>query len=91
MPRPRRASVWLDSLIDETVSNTAQGVVDLTNELNDTASRMGGMTLVRTIICWDLSYAVHDSGEGSQIVDIGIGVGSEESVLAEILPDPDGV
>ena len=46
------------------------------------------MTLMRTIIGIDIAHLVHDSGEGSQDVTLGIGVTSQEAFAAGILPDP---
>ena len=49
------------------------------------------MTLLRTIIGVDIAHLVHDSGEGSQQVSVGVGVVSQESFAAGSLPDPEVV
>ena len=49
------------------------------------------LTVVQlTLIGMDVAYAVHDSGEGSQHLDIGIGVASQDALAAGAgsLPDP---
>jgi len=47
------------------------------------------MTLMRTIVCADVARTVHDSGEGSELVDVGIGLASQEAFQADVLADPD--
>ncbi len=46
------------------------------------------MTLLRTIIGLDLAYAVHDAGEGSQRMSLGIGMAERIAFDANTLPNP---
>jgi len=87
MVAPRK-SVWVDTLHAVSVANGGQVLVSLTGSLTATTTRMGGITLIRTIICHDYSYTIHDSGEGGQILDIGVGVASQEAFASGIVPDP---
>ena len=50
---------------------------------------MQKFTLMRLIICYDIGHLVHDSGEGTQFIDVGIGIASEEAVAAGALADPE--
>jgi len=88
VPTARRETLWVDTLFDETIASGGKaeqtlmpiGIPDL---------RYSGVTLLRTILCHDYSYAVHDSGEGTQILDVGIAVSSQEAFNAAALPDPE--
>ena len=81
---PRR-TMWIDMLSDFSIASGGQNVEDLDPD-NQLSSR--GMTLIRTILCHDYSYTVHDAGEGSQIIDIGIGITAEEAFTADVVADP---
>ena len=60
----------------------------MTSEATATESRLSGLTLLRTIVGCHIGALIHDSGEGVQIVDLGIGVASQDAVAAQALPDP---
>ena len=77
-------TVWIDTLHGDNLGSGSQSVIELRSS-SVAAGR--GMTLLRTIICHDYSYTIHDSGEGTQVLDIGIGVGSVEAVTAGVVPD----
>ena len=52
-------------------------------------ARLSRMTLTRTIIGIDVARTVHDSGEGSELLSMGIGVVSRSSFEAPTsVPDP---
>jgi len=82
-------TLWIDTLYDVSVANGAQFVQSLMTGQTFSETRLVGMTLMRTILRLDLAPVVMDSGEGSQAVDLGIAVGSQESVAASVVPDPD--
>ena len=78
--------VWTDTHVDLTVgSGSTPGIVDLTSTFLENEMRLAQMTLVRTIIGIDISYSVHDAGEGSQQGSCGILVASREAVQAGAL------
>ena len=79
---------WIDTLLNTTTGNGAQTIVGLMGSLSTADKRTGGFTLLRTIICIDIGHVVHDSGEGSQFIDIGIGVTSKEAFDVPTVPDP---
>ncbi len=84
MPR-----LWIDSLIDLTLASGATVSDSIMSGVSSTQTRFDQMTLLRTIVGIDIAYAVHDSGEGSQQVTVGIAIGSQEAVAASVLPDPE--
>jgi len=51
-------------------------------------TRFDRMTLLRTIIGLDIAYSVHDAGEGSQRVSIGIGMADRVAFDTPALPNP---
>ena len=83
MPR-----VWLDTLFDSDVASGAQSITSLVLDWDRTELRSTQMTLLRTIVGLDLGYTVHDAGEGSQAISIGIGITSLEAFTAGVIPDP---
>ncbi len=82
-------TVWADTIINVDTTSAGQDVIPLDGGIGELDSRLAGFTLLRTIIRVDLAYVVHDSGEGSQTVFYGIGVGSQEAVSALTVPDPE--
>ncbi len=83
MPR-----LWLDTVLNQDVANAGALVQSLMVNFTARETRISQMTLLRTIIGLDLAYTVHDAGEGSQIVSLGIGVASQEAFAAGIVADP---
>jgi len=65
-------------------------IVDMMTSFSAPEQRISGLTLLRTIIGVDLAYTVHDSGEGSQQADIGLGIATVEAlgVGATAIPNP---
>ena len=82
-----RPGFWIDTRMNETIGSAAQGLESLMTNVSSTQSRRG-WTMVRTIIGIDIARSVHDSGEGSDLVEIGIGVTSQEAFAAGVVPDP---
>ena len=68
MPR-----VWVDKAATLTLtSGGGEDQIELSADLG--ASRYLQATLLRTIIGINIGNVVHDSGEGSQLISIGIGI-----------------
>ncbi len=83
MPR----TFWIDTVMNDSVTEATQELKSLMSGVSSVDQRIGSWTLLRTIIGLDLGYLVHDSGEGSQVISCGIGVASQEAVIATV-PDP---
>ncbi len=81
-------TIWIDSDFNFDVASGAQVVTSLMTGVSSTQSRFDRMTLMRTIIGLDLAYTVHDSGEGSQQLALGIAMTSQESFAAGTVPEP---
>ena len=58
---PRRAGVWFDTIVNETVVNVAFVLVNLDDSIVQAQKK--GMTLVRTLI--DLKLAAQGTGTGA--------------------------
>ena len=58
--------------------------------LSEVEIQMMQLTVLRTIIGLDVAALIHDSGEGSQDVTLGIGVASQDAFSAGVasLPNP---
>ena len=83
------ATFWTDTTFNNIVVVGTQLQSNLMGALDMTETRLGQLTLLRTIIGFDVGHAVHDSGEGSQRAAMGIGVASQEAFAAGVLPEPD--
>ncbi len=88
MPRRETKTLWIDRIHNQTISSGGQQIVTVTNTFSLDELRLAHLTLIRTIICHDYSYVVHDSGEGSQALDIGIGVRTEDAITSGNVPLP---
>jgi len=88
VPGRRRQTLWVDTLHTSIIASGGEAAVTLQAELDVTQAKFAGLTLVRVILCHDYSYAIHDSGEGSAALDIGIGLTSQEAFAAAVHPDP---
>jgi len=87
MPR----TLWIDTAINSQIASGARTAFSLMTGITEIDSRLSSMTLLRTIVGVDIAHLVHDSGEGSQLVALGIGVATQEAVAADTLPDPDAM
>ena len=77
----RRTSFWVDTLINGNMASGGGNIVgSLMGTIDTDEAASGGLTVVRLIMCLDISPAVHYSGESYQQVDLGIGVASQEAV-----------
>ena len=81
-------TLWIDTNFSTDVVVGTQLQQSLMGVVQSDESRLVGMTLMRTIIRMDIAYTVHDSGEGSQRLSMGIGVASQEAFNAGVLPEP---
>ena len=80
--------LWVDTLVNQSTANNGQNAQDLTVNFTSEQTRLAQMTLMRTILRLDIAYTVHDAGEGSQRVTIGLGIESQEAFAAGVHPDP---
>ena len=87
MAQHRRSTFWVDTLHNIDIASGGKSETTLMGALSVEDTR--GLTLIRMILCHNYSYTVHDSGEGSQLLDIGIGVASREALNATALSDPE--
>ncbi len=83
MPR-----IWIDTRIGATVVIGTQRLDSLMTGVSATQTRFDRMTLLRTIIGIDFGRLTHDSGEGSEVVAVGIGIASQEAFAAGNVSDP---
>ncbi len=84
---PRRASDWIDSLVGLATATGGQSNVSLMSGVAPVNVRR--QTLVRTLIELSLYSTTVAGVWGTQIVDIGIGITSQEAFAAGVLADPD--
>ena len=84
-------TLWIDTILDlQVASGSVPIIASLMGDVDTTESRLTGMTLLRTIIGLHIAHLVHDSGEGSQKVSIGIAVAPQVAFVAGqgSLPNP---
>ena len=87
-------TVWLDTTINtDLTSGGSSGLTNLMAGMSDEQIRTTSLTLLRTIIRLDVAATVHDAGEGSQRVSLGIGVASSDAAALGVtaLPDPENM
>jgi len=83
---PGRPTDWMDTLVNETVGSGTQGVVPLSTAL--VAADSARATVIRTIVrLYTMSTSVAGAW-GTQVVDMAIGIASQEAFTASVLPDP---
>ncbi len=83
------ARFWVDTTFNDDVVVGAQLLRSLMTGFSSPQTRADQMTLLRTIIGIDCARTVHDSGEGSERVSIGIGLTSQEAFAAGVVADPE--
>ncbi len=85
------ARLWIDTRVGITSGSGATQHQSLMSGFTQPNTRLQGMTLLRTIIGLDMGALVHDAGEGSQQVALGIAIASEDAFAAGIgsLPQPE--
>ena len=79
---------WIDTGINNDVTIATPDSASLMTGIAAINQRVSQMTLLRTIIGLNMGRTVHDSGEGSEQVSIGIGIASQEAFAADTLSDP---
>ena len=82
-------TIWIDTMIGLQPANADEAVVSLMTGVSSTQTRFDRMTLLWTIVGFDIAAAVYDSGEGSQTVTCGIGIASQEALAGNALADPE--
>ena len=84
MPR-----VWMDTSGTLVAAGAGgENQKSLMDETTQSQQRFNQMTLLRTIIGLNVGLTIHDSGEGSQLVSLGIGIASQEAFAVNRLSDP---
>ena len=84
------STLWIDTLVDTTVANAATNTISLSGEFTAQETiRLARLTLLRTLVRIDAAYAVHDAGEGSQRMAIGIGLAPVEAFSGTTTSDPE--
>ena len=85
MPR-----MWIDTSAALLLAAGGSLHKSLMTDFTRQQTRLQQMTLLRTVIGIDIGRLVHDSGEGSEMTSLGIGVASQEAFTAGVtsLPDP---
>ncbi len=82
----RRATDWIDTLLDFTVATGAQ---DLTSLMTGVAPvNVRRQTLIRSLITLDIASTTTAGAWGTQTADIGIGITSQEAFAAGVVADP---
>jgi len=81
-------TMWVDQILSMAVASGAQGIQQTSPALADLPLRLERFTAIRTIIGIDIGPTVRDPGEGDQLVTLGIGVVTQEALVANVVPDP---
>ena len=82
-----RPTDWMDSIISLGVANNNQNNEGLSTALVPADSARA--TVIRTIVSLDIHSQTVAGAWGTQIVHLGIGIASQESFTAGVLPDAD--
>ncbi len=82
----RRATDWIDTNLIAATATGAQSLVSLMSGVAPVNVRR--QTLVRTIIELDLYSLTVAGAWGTQVIDIGIGITSQEAFAAGVVADP---
>ena len=81
-----RATDWIDTLIDTSVAGGAQSLTSLMTGVVPVNVRR--QTLIRTILMLELFSATIAGAWGTEVLDIGIGITSQEAFAASVVADP---
>jgi len=79
MPR-----LWIDTNFNFVVSTGTPVMLTLNAFISTDVARVAQMTLQRTIVGLDLARTVHDSGEGSERIAVGIGITPQVAFAAGV-------
>ncbi len=82
----RRATDWIDTVFRSDTASGAQSLFSLMTGVAPVNVRR--QTLVRTLITMDLFSTTVAGAWGTQSVDIGIGITSQEAFAAGVVADP---
>ena len=82
---PRR-TVWVDNLLNIGAGTGAENRVSLLTGMAPADTR--GTTIVRMVYDFNLMSQTTAGAWGIQLVDIGVGIASQEAFTAAVLPDP---
>ena len=77
---------WRDTLVDSVLADGGQVIPTLMGDITPTESR--GMTIERVILDLQLIPTSLWVAEGTQLIDIGIGVVGQDALTAGAVPDP---
>ena len=80
--------LWIDTFLNNDVTIATPDSISLMTGVAAVNTRLAQMTLLRTIIGLDVGRTTHDSGEGSEVIALGIGITSQEAFAAGVLSDP---
>ena len=82
-------TLWIDTVFSafDVVTSGVNTTSLMGGFTSDEQTRANQMTLLRTIIRLDVAPTVHDSGESSRTISMGIGLASQEAFAALTLPD----
>ena len=83
MPR-----LWIDTELSLIVTVGTPLLRTLMTGVTSTDTRLSQMTLLRTIVGFDVARTVHDSGEGSERLHAGIGIASQEGFASGNVAQP---
>jgi len=81
--------LWIDTDLNNDVTVATADSLSLMTGVAAVNTRLAQMTLLRTIIGIDVGRTISDSGEGSEVISLGIGIASQEAFAADSLPDPE--
>ena len=85
------AKLWIDTVVSVNVGSASSSTIAIDETgLSIQARRVLRSTLLRTIVRLDLAATVRDSGEGDQLVSLGIGVIGQDAFAAAgaAIPSP---
>ena len=82
----RRPTDWMDTLVDVGVAVNSQAIVGLSTALVPADSARA--TVIRTILQLNMHSNTVAGAFGIQMIDMAIGIASQEAFLASVLPDP---
>ena len=83
---PRRSMTWVDTLLSATRAIGAQDITSLMSTMDPDERR--GATVTRVIGCLIFSADDRVEFEGGIVVDVGIGVASQEAFSSGAISDP---
>ncbi len=83
MPRRR---MWIDMLINTSVSNTGAAVISMLGVLSPEETQE--MTVERMLLCYSMLPSTPGANNGAMFLDLGIGVTSKEAFAAGVVADP---